>query len=45
MFKLKRGIAPELIMELILPNRQHRFEFQNNSDFVVPLGKSVHKVT
>ena len=45
MFKLKRGIAPELIKELILPNSQHRFELQNNPDFVVPLVKSVHKVT
>ena len=45
MFKLRRGTAPELIKELILPNRQHRFELQNNPDFVVPLVKSVHKVT
>ena len=26
MFKLKRGIAPELIKELIVANRQRRFE-------------------
>ena len=45
MFKLRRGTAPELIKELILPNRQRRFELQNNPDFVVPLVKSVHKVT
>ena len=45
MFKLRRGIAPELIKELNLPNRQHRFELQNSPDFVVPLVKSVHKVT
>ena len=25
MFKLKRGIAAELIKELILPNRQHKY--------------------
>ena len=43
MFKLKRGIASKLIKELILPNRQHRYEFRSNLDFVVPIVKSVHK--
>ena len=43
MFKLKRGIAPKLIKELILPNRQHRHELRNNPDFAAPLVKSVHK--
>ena len=43
MFKLKRDMVPELIKELILPNRQHRYELQNNPDFAVPILKSVHK--
>ena len=43
MFKLKRCIAPELIKELILPDRQHRYELRNNPDFAVPIVKSVHK--
>ena len=43
MFKLKIGMAPELIKELILPSRQHRFELQNHPDFAVPILKSVHK--
>ena len=43
MFKLKRGTAPELIKELILPNRQHRYELRKNPDFTVPIVKSVHK--
>ena len=42
MFKLKRDMVPELIKELILPNRQLRYELQNNSDFAVPILKSVH---
>ena len=33
MFKLKRDMAPELIKELILPNRQRRSELKNNPDF------------
>ena len=44
MFQLKRGMAPELIKELLLPNRQHSYELRNNPDFVVPIVKSVHKV-
>ena len=43
MFKLKRGMASELIKELILPNRQHRYGLRNNPDFAVPIVKSVHK--
>ena len=43
MFKLKRDMAPELIKELILPNRQRRYELRNNPDFAVPIVKSVHK--
>ena len=43
MFKLKRDMAPELIKELTLPNRQHRYELRNNPNFAVPLAKSVHK--
>ena len=43
MFKLKRDMTPELIKELILPNRQCRYEFRNNPDFAVPIVKSVHK--
>ena len=43
MFKLKRDMAPELIKELILPNRQSRYELRNNPDFAVPIVKSVHK--
>ena len=44
MFKLTRGMAPELIIkELILPNRQHRYDLRNNPDFAVPTVKSVHK--
>ena len=30
MFKLKRGMDPELIKELILPNRQHLYELRNS---------------
>ena len=29
MFKLKRGIAHELIKEFILPKRQHRYELRS----------------
>ena len=43
MFKLKSDMAPELIKELILPNRQRRCELRNSSDFAVPIVKSVHK--
>ena len=42
MFRLKRNMAPELIKELILPNRQRRYELRNNPDFAVPVVKSVH---
>ena len=37
MFKLKRDMAPELIKELILPNRQHRHDLRNNPDFAVTI--------
>ena len=43
MFQLKRDMAPELIKELILPNRQHRYELRNNPDLAVPVVKSVQK--
>ena len=43
MFRLKRNMAPELIKELILPNRQRRYELRNNPDFALPIVKSVHK--
>ena len=43
MFKLKRDMAPELIKELILPNRQRRYELSSNPDFAVPVVKSVYK--
>ena len=36
-------MAPELIKELILPNRQRRCDLRNNADFAVPMVKSVHK--
>ena len=40
MFKLKRDIDLELIKELILPNRQRRYELRNNPDFAIPIVKS-----
>ena len=43
MFEIERGMPPELIKELILPNRQHRDELRNNPDFAVAKVKSVHK--
>ena len=43
MFKLKRDTAPELIKELILSNRQRRYELRNNPDFAVPIVKSVQE--
>ena len=43
MFKLKRDMAPELIKELILPNRQRRYDLRNSPDSAVPIVKSVHK--
>ena len=43
MFKLKRDMALELIKELILQNRQRRYELRKNPDFAVPIVKSVHK--
>ena len=43
MFKLKRDMVPELIKELILPNRQHRYELRNNPTFAVQVMKSVYK--
>ena len=36
-------MTPELIKELILPNRQRRFDLRNNPAFAVPMVKSVHK--
>ena len=44
MLKLKRDMAPGRIKELILPNRQYRYELRHNPDFAVLLVKSVHKV-
>ena len=43
MFKLKRDMTPVLIKELILPNRQRRYELKSNPDFVVPVAKLVRK--
>ena len=43
MSRLKRDMAPGLIIELILSNRQHRYELRNNADFSEPRVKSVHK--
>ena len=43
MFKLKKGMNPELIKKLFLPNRQHTCESLNSPDFVVTTVKSVHK--
>ena len=36
-------MALELIKELILPNRQRKYELRNNTEFAVPMVKSVHK--
>ena len=44
MFKLKKNMALELIKELILPDRQRRYELRSDPDFAVPIVKSVHKV-
>ena len=43
MFKLKTDTTCDLIKELILPNRQRRYELRNNPYFAVPIVKSVHK--
>ena len=43
MFKINSGMTPELIEELILPNRQHWYELRNNPDCSVQVVKSVHK--
>ena len=43
MFKSKKHMAPELIKELILTNRQCTYDLRNNPDFAVPMVKSVHK--
>ena len=43
MFKLKRDMAPELIKELVLPNRQRMYKLRNNPDLSVAIVKSVHK--
>ena len=43
MIKHKRDMVPELIKELILPNKKHRYELRKNPDFAVPSVKSVHK--
>ena len=43
MFKLNSGMATELIKELILSSRQHKYELQNNPSFAVQVVKSVHK--
>ena len=43
MFKLKTGVAPELIKELIAPNRHHRYELRSNPDFALQIVKTVHK--
>ena len=42
-FKVKRGMVPDLIKELILPNRQRWYELGSNPDFAVPIVKSVQK--
>ena len=36
-------MAPELIKELILTNRQRRYELRNNPDFDVPIAESAYK--
>ena len=36
-------MATEAIKELILPNRKHSYKLGNNSNFAVPIVKSVHK--
>ena len=43
MFKPNSGMALELSKELILPNRQHRYELRNNPTFAVQVMKSVYK--
>ena len=43
MLKLKRGLSPVLIKEMIAQNRQNTYELRNNTDFTLPLVKSVHK--
>ena len=43
MLRLKRDMATEVIKELILPNRKHSYKLGNNSNFAVPIVKSVHK--
>ena len=43
MFKINSGMTPELIEELILPNRQHRYELRNNPGWSVQVVKSVYK--
>ena len=45
MFKLKRDMAPELIKELILLNRQRRYELRNNPDFAVPVHKGFESLS
>ena len=42
MFRLKRDTAPELFKELILPNKQFRYELKSNPDFAMPIVISVH---
>ena len=37
MFKLKRSMTPELVKELNLPDRQHRYELRNNPHFAVAI--------
>lgn len=43
MFKLNSGIATKLIKELILPDRQHRYELQKTPAFAVQVVESVYK--
>ena len=43
MFKLKGDMVPDLINELILPNRQRKYELRNSPYFAVPVVKSVYK--
>ena len=37
-------MTPELIKELIQPNRQHMYELRYNPDFAVPTVKLLHEV-
>lgn len=42
MLKIKKGIAPTLIRQILFLNKKNSFELRNRTDFAIPAVNSVH---